>query len=317
MVFLPVDPTTGEVFKATMRAVVSGHGTLIDVEDAPTEFWPSSMTEYLATATANPQNFILATADYLFPLAAAGSGAIVVIPDYIGYGQSVDYNRTYGAAMPYSQSFAMSWLATQKYVASSTEGSSELENVATVHGYSEGGYSALVGTFALQQVGVTILGAFLGGAPLQPILQYASVLKIFADGPPANLFQLFLLKLLVSFTGYASSNEFSFLANTGADQPMLADAFLMPGTPENAIDWFTTGATIERGALAAFVPENVTDMVNPDLNAIFYAAFADGVTDPCTEYVTNTTDKLCQSFQEASLIPLLGTFEGGQIMVDS
>jgi hypothetical protein len=303
LVFLPVDPETGEVFKASIRTLFSAHGTQIDVAGAPTEIWPSDMTEFLATKST--EEFILDTMDYLFAVGGAATGAIVVNPDYIGYGQSVDYNRTFLAVMPYAQSFAMSWLATQKYVANSTAGCSELENVATVSGYSEGGYAAIPGSFALQQLGVTIWGAYPGGAPYQPIEQYAAVLADFSDGPPADPDKLFALQVQVAYNGYANSNEFPFLANTGADQPLLADLFRIPGTPQNAIDWFATGATIG---------DDFLDMINADFNAIFEAARADGVTNPCTAYVTNTTDKLCQVFEEASLIPLLGTFEGGQVV---
>jgi hypothetical protein len=167
LVFLPVDPATGEVFKASIRAIFSGHsGTLLDVvAAAPTEIWPSNMTEFLATNS--PDDILASTMDYLVAAVGAASGAIVVNPDFIGYGESAEYNRTDLAAMPYAQSFALSWFATQKYVANSTAGCSELENVVTVSGYSEGGYAALPGSFALQQLGVTIWGAFPGGAPFE------------------------------------------------------------------------------------------------------------------------------------------------------
>ena len=269
------------------------------------------MTEYLATNSAT--DIIAYSVDYLFAAVGAASGAIVVNPDYIGYGQSVDYDRSFAAPLPYAQSFAMSWLATHKYVANSTAGCSELENVATVSGYSEGGYAALPGAFALRQLGVTIWGAYSGGAVYQPIEQYAAISNTFADGPPTDPIELYLLTIVIAFTGYSYSNEFPFLANTGADQPLLADFFRMPETPQNVIDWFAVGSTIGQGYVE-FVPENSTDMFNADFNAIFAAARADGVTDPCTDYVTSTTDKLCQALQEASLIPLLGTFEGGQVL---
>jgi hypothetical protein len=312
LVFLPTDPATGEVFGGSIRALVSAHGTVINFDDAPTESWPSNMTELLTTAT--PIEVLSETLDYLFATVGAASGAIVVNPDYIGYGESVDYDRTYLAGQTYAQSFAMSWLATQKYVANSTAGCSELENVATVAGYSEGGYAVLPGSVALQQLGVTIYGAYPGAAPLQPIEQFASVLSDFATG---NLTagQVGTFKVLTAYSGYAYSNEFPFLANTGVDQRFLADSFLIPGTPENAIDWFAAGATIGLG-FVVFVPDIATDIINPDLAAIFDAARADGVTDPCTDYFTNTTDKLCQMLEESSLIPLLGAFEGGRVVVD-
>ena len=80
----------------------------------------------------------------------------------------------------------------------------------------------------VQQLGVTIWGAYPGGAPCQPFERFAVLSKDFANGPPAHAFQMFAYKVLVASTGCVNSNEFQFLTNTGADQPLLADLFQMP-----------------------------------------------------------------------------------------
>jgi hypothetical protein len=179
--------------------------------------------------------------------------------------------------------------------------------VATVSGYSEGGYAAIPGALALKQIGVSILGLYPGGAPLQPTEQIGFTFATFAPGAPALSDETTLLfKLAVPFTAYSHSFENPLLANTGSGQILLADEWAQGDLTTNALSWFKSPGQIGYGFLR-YVPENVTDMLNPDLSAVYEEARNFGFTDGCTNFVSDATDKLCEAILKASLINELGT----------
>ena len=171
LVLAPVDPSTGEIFTGKLRGMVVGHGLTTDVNQGPSDLWPDSVTEALHGSNATVANIFNTFHDFLVTVVAATSGAIGVQPDYIGYGESKDYNRTFFAHLPYKQAFGISYLAAQQYVANITNGCTMLDNAATVTGFSEGGYSCILGALAMEQNGVKILTLYPGSGPLEPNLE--------------------------------------------------------------------------------------------------------------------------------------------------
>ena len=153
-----------------LQGMAGGHVLATDVSQGPTDKWPDSVSDALH-GNNNSFAVYLTFIDFLVTATAAANGMIGVQPDYIGYGASKEYNRTFLAHLPYKQAFGVSYLAAQQYVASTTNGRSLLDNVATVTGFSEGGYSSILGSLALEQNGVKILSLHSGGGPIELNLQ--------------------------------------------------------------------------------------------------------------------------------------------------
>ena len=53
-----------------------------------------------------------------------------------------------------------------------SNGCTELSDVTTLSGFSEGGFAAVVGGFAFRQLGLEIWQSFIGGAPLNAVEQF-------------------------------------------------------------------------------------------------------------------------------------------------
>jgi hypothetical protein len=97
------------------------------------------------------------------------------------------------------------------------------------------------------------------------------------------------------------------LLKKGTGQRAIADSFSQGNITTNALLWFQSPAQIGFGFIP-FLPEDPTEMINPDMVAVMHAAFLAGSDDGCVDFVTNTTDKLCKALFDNSLIPELGTF---------
>jgi hypothetical protein len=310
---------------------MTARSATIELSQSPTEFWPVNVTEFLATANATNDSVALAMIDYLVQAVAASGGSIAVTPDFLGYGESsTTHNRTgtLYSKRTHAQDFATAWLATEKYIqdnAATTTRCTQLDSVVTTTGYDQGGYAIIPGALALERFGVRIWANFVGGAPIQPILQVGHFFSLFAPDfrtaapeatlSPAPSLDLGLLKSILPFLGYAA---FPNDTNTtgGRDYYLLREEWMDPTSDiaTNAMEWFDTPATIGLDYVA-FVPDNVTEMFNADLRDLYAAARAQGLDDPCTstdEYVAdlnNATSKLCQDIQEASLLEDMGEFD--------
>ena len=59
------------------------------------------------------------------------------------------------------------WLYAKKLTAENSNGCSVLDDKATLGGYSSGGYSCLAASAALHRLGVFILQASVGAAPIK------------------------------------------------------------------------------------------------------------------------------------------------------
>jgi hypothetical protein len=165
LVFAPIDPSTGEIFTGLLRGFISGHGIVFDTSQGPSDIWPSSVSSTLVTDQLDDEDKLFIFADAIAASISASSGAVSVLPDYIGYGESRDFNRTFLTPLPYMQAYAVSFLAAKRFISNESNGCTELDDVGTVTGYSEGGYSSVVGALALEQNGVDILSVHAGGTP--------------------------------------------------------------------------------------------------------------------------------------------------------
>jgi hypothetical protein len=71
---------------------------------------------------------------FLASVVAATAGTMAIMPDYLGYGESYEYDRSFFTNVPYEQSIALAWLAAQTYLSESTRGCTTLENSAMANG---------------------------------------------------------------------------------------------------------------------------------------------------------------------------------------
>jgi hypothetical protein len=176
LVFVPVatDNTTAtpKIVEGSLRSFVNMHLTTVSVSDAPTELWPTNLTEALTLDDSSDIVDILLTyIDYLAPLVAAGSGAVTILPDYIGYGASLEtHNRTYAYPPTYMQAAVTTWMATKQAIEQDTygwsindgSGCTGMDSVVSVAGVSEGGFAAIAAAPALQQAGLRVLSISAG-----------------------------------------------------------------------------------------------------------------------------------------------------------
>lgn len=132
MVFLPLDPETGFVFSGHLRGFVNGR-SLHTLEAYPSRVWPVQVQQTLQQG--RPLNSLLFDyMDYLSAMVATSAGAVSITPDYIGYGASFGYNRTFVSKIPYEQATALAWSGTKQHIEEALEGCSLLESTATVTG---------------------------------------------------------------------------------------------------------------------------------------------------------------------------------------
>ena len=165
--FYPIDPETKKLFAGTLRSFILGHSLEIDLSGAPTELLPVAGVG----ATVQNPDLPLETKLYIFrnflpPMIASAAGAVSTLPDYLGYGESKDYNRANLMKIPYMQAYTLGFLATRSYLTKASAGCSYLDGVSTLTGFSEGGYSSIVGALTLEALGVRILSVQSGGGPL-------------------------------------------------------------------------------------------------------------------------------------------------------
>jgi hypothetical protein len=187
LVFVPI-VTTGNhtagaqpatIVEGSLRSLMEMHDTKVSVSAAPTQVWPTNLTEALTLLrdASDDAELEIAVAyfAYLMPLVAAGSGAVSILPDYIGYGaSSKTHNRTFAYPPTYMQSAVTTWVATKHAIEQEWSindgngGCTVMESVLSLAGESEGGYAAIAAAPAMQQAGLRVLSVNAGATFLDP-----------------------------------------------------------------------------------------------------------------------------------------------------
>jgi hypothetical protein len=173
---------TTTIVEGSLRSLVKMHVTKISVSAAPTQDWPANLTEALTlfgdSSDDTDNAILLAYFGYLTPLVGAGSGAVTIAPDYIGYGASLKtHNRTFAYPPTYMQAAVTTWMATKQAIEQDTYGWSindrnggctVMDSVVSLTGGSEGGYAAIAAAPAMQQAGLRVLSVNAGATFLDP-----------------------------------------------------------------------------------------------------------------------------------------------------
>ena len=305
---MPVDPSSGEVFQGNLRANVHFVNEVSTLREAPTEVWPDSVQEtidgVMDNYDANIGHFMLVYRDKLVPFLAASIGAVSVVPDRTGFGESaLTANRTLFHPTSYAQStgvvrggygidclagetemevydmpiqltmFVMfspfdyssqSWLATQSFIMSEFGGCTVLEDVATVTGYSEGGYAGVPGALALKYLGVDVRSLQIGGVPFVPETVITDIVRVITSRSTQSTCACSTADMLAPLMAYAYSNDFPFRANAGTDQTLASPEFLVAGDDASTDlrQWFSTPQP-ESSKLFDYIPSNTTELINP------------------------------------------------------
>lgn len=176
LLLLPMDPSTGKPFsQATLRAAIFTHGTTAGSQRAPSGLFPSNFTAAVTQTNNTVLVYTVASLLDIIPaVIGASAGAVGIMPDYIGYGESYQFAKSYLVSSLYQQASVTLWLAARHMLASvaaAGDPCTVLDNVVTVIGYSEGGYAAFSACLAFNQLTVgqskvRILSCKPGGAPL-------------------------------------------------------------------------------------------------------------------------------------------------------
>ena len=137
LVFAPVNLETDTLVPGSFQGFVSAPSTRQGVELSATESWPTDFSlvlDKVKTGEISDASFLFVYETMLAPVIAAASGAISVVPDYLGYGESYTYNRAYYTKLPYQQSISLSWLAAKKFIAETASGCTVLEDSLLANG---------------------------------------------------------------------------------------------------------------------------------------------------------------------------------------
>jgi hypothetical protein len=170
VIFLPLESETGLPIRGKLRGVMAMHGLLFENGDSPSEILPTNLTQ--ALVATGPEVFFLAITDFLESLVASSSGAVSLIPDFLGYGETVStHNRTSYLPEFYMQSAAQAYFGAQSYLNQSTNGCTQLDNVWSVVGSSDGAFGSIPTAKALQALDNRILNVFAGAPYLDTNIQ--------------------------------------------------------------------------------------------------------------------------------------------------
>jgi hypothetical protein len=183
---------TTTIVEGSLRSFIAMHLPRVSVSGAPTQRWPNiTLTEALTLDDSDNLAMLVTYINYLTPLVAASSGAVSIMPDYIGYGASLEtHNRTFAYPPTYMQAAVTTWMATKQAIERDTYGWSinggnggctVMDSVASLAGVSEGGYAAIAAAPAMQQAGLRVLSVIAGATFLDPGEQIQFAIGMYQD----------------------------------------------------------------------------------------------------------------------------------------
>ncbi len=296
LMFAPID-SSGVILTGQLRGFVAGHDTGINVDMGPTDSWPTNVSALLGDEGLTDTEKIATLQPFISSLAAATAGAAAVLPDYIGYGESKNFDRAFLYPLPYMQSAVVSYAAARRFVSRIGQDCAALVDIATFTGYGEGGYFATVGALALERSGVTILSSRPGGTPFEIDVQLGFATGINTQSSPLQLF--------LSFFGYAYSNDFPFMGNSKSEQKALHPSWMDQFIPEmDVVSWFNSPNTLEAAEIISLLPtDNIQGMFNPAMVAMYEESVFEGSLSACRDgtYVTDSISTLCDTILVAGL----------------
>ena len=239
--------------------------------------------------------------DLMVNAAIASTGAITMMPDYMGYGESSgQVFKAYLVKRQYHTSIIPLWLMAGRMIQEETDCMSALADSAAILGYSEGGYAAVALAEGLYNMGVDILKVEAGAGPYR--MGSAALLegqRLVNEGVfPLEVREYFAL------VGAAYSSTYPELANFEEGQDMLAS-----DARDAIVELITNSAS--KAEVQALIPtDDPTSVFSPQLVAFSQNALVDGDSDPCNNadrVIQGVNDKICEALQDNDLTELLET----------
>ena len=189
------------------------------------------LDSFVAPSTSWPQAL-----DILGSLIArAGSGAVSIVPDFIGYGESASLHRAYLIKKGYLSSTIPLWIEVRSILAEETRGLSSLANAATFTGYSEGGYASVsLADGFVSALGTDVLRVMAGGGPYRTssALWLRNSIKNSESIQPNYEF-------IGTLSGGSYSSTYPEVANYGTGQNVLSSSFYSDGKSQNPVEWLS------------------------------------------------------------------------------
>lgn len=288
LVILPLTNSSENPVIEPGNHVVSIYGRGTRIASEPSTEWASA-----ASNSSSPELLFMG-------LVTAISGSVSILPDFMGYGESLGTAyRSYIVNKSYQTSSVPLIYRVDEILREETSSASRLSNTAVVSGYSEGGYAAVSMTTALDEIGMEVLMSHVGGAPLA--LSTAQLLRTSAriddqSFPQENYFYLCLLG-----SAYSSTNP--DVLNFGLQSNML-DAMY-----RNSTVLLTNSANATREVLNTFIydlpGENPSTILNPLFVNWTRMAVVLNETTPCNSSNPSVTDsaprELCAALVDNDL----------------
>ena len=289
---------SGTPLDGNLRGVLDYHTTVANVNDAPSVQWPSSLKNELDQG-AGPA-LVADILNGLDSLCAASTGAVSMLPDGIGYGETqATHNRSFIVAKYYQQEGYVLWRKTQQWLSTLTNGCTQLQDIASVTGSSEGGLSSIVGADMLHNLGVRILKVYSNAGPINAdsVLQFG--IESYDQGlislTKSNIFYQFI----VPFSAYSFDNDRLDLPNYGSNQTTISDAYSV-----QVDQWMSSPDPIPGVQVIGLMPQYGPSILSPDLLNMFQSASAANTYDPCTSQynIPGETDLICEGILKSDYL---------------
>jgi hypothetical protein len=316
VVMVPTDDETGRIVSGHRhRGLLRMHANF-GAYEVPTLLWPADGVQgWLNTVLRDPTNetlvrdFAASVATFIVAMSAASAGMVSIMPDYLGYGESMrTHNRTVGHIPHYQQAAAVSWRWTQLWLQNVTKGCTVLEDVATVNGFSEGGFGSVASASMFDEMGVRVLKLFVNAPFLDMESQTVFMVKYFEEGLVDIAKNSFGFRAGLPFGLFAMSADTPGLANTGTGQKALNSDWMVPGNfSRNVIDWMQSPNPLSSRELYEIAPSDALSLMNPDFLGLIRQSSAANLTSPCRSAFVRAgiTDKLCEAVLASQVRTLL------------
>ncbi|KAI2504475.1 hypothetical protein MHU86_9974 [Fragilaria crotonensis] len=292
LLLIPFDPDSGKAVVGTVQTHLSMPSFNFGEQlGAPSEYWLQDFDVFNSTDPDVILSALTSFRDGLVSLLKASVGVVVVVPDYLGYGQSYESIKADGIFDLYQQAAAISFLKSKSLVESS--GCTFLSNLSSASGYSSGGASSIAGALAWQGLGQVILNVDSGGAPFRPSFQFAYVIDQMDQGTDNTLLRTISCAIATTF-----SSKVPGLPNTNTSQNIINDEWL-----DFMIVLADTSPSME--LVDSLMPVPATNIFTTAMLDKTRDLLAQNITDLCYNSTPGIDDLLCQTLEENSYIDLV------------
>lgn len=236
-------------------------------------------------------------------LIITSTGAVTLMPDYMGYGESSGtIYKAYLVKQQYQTSIIPLWLMADRIIQTESDCTSALAAATAVLGYSEGGYAAVALAEGLDKMGVDIIKVEAGAGPYR---MASAVILTTTENTDLGTFPSDG-RHYFALVGAAYSSTYPEVPNFDQGQDMLASQ------SRSMIVELVTNSSSTAEVQSAIPVDDPLSIFSPELLSFVRGAIVDGDSDPCNNadrIVEGVNDKLCDALKENDLNSVLETSE--------